>query len=58
MCLILRNRGYHFGKFDVYYPWDVMNYLGLADDLKNKFTLLGDTIGDLYRTLFIFVYRT
>ena len=27
----------------------------LADDLKNKFTLLGDTIGDLYRTLFIFV---
>lgn len=55
MCLILRNRGFHFGKFDVYYPWDVMNYLGLADDLKNKFTLLGDTIGDLYRTLFIFV---
>ena len=27
MCLILRKRGYHFGKFDVYYPWDVMNYL-------------------------------
>ena len=27
MCLILRNRGYHFGKFDVYYPWNVMNYL-------------------------------
>lgn len=27
--------GYHFGKFDVYCPWDVMNYIR---DLKNDIT--------------------
>lgn len=27
--------GYHFGKFDVYCPWDVMNYIR---DLKNNIT--------------------
>ena len=27
MCIRDRYDGYHFGDFDVYCPWDVMNYM-------------------------------